>query len=117
MKQGKILLVAAIGAFVIVMVMSALARAEDCPPGAKSCKVVIMTDQEIATLEGQNAIFDAAEFANKMGLGAVIAAWKNKIATAPDGHVLPVKLDAPDANGSPAAKKEDRIPLPPEKKK
>ena len=106
MKQGKILLVAAIGAFVIVMVMSALARAEDkvpieCPPGAKSCKVVVMTDQEIATLEGQNAIFDAAEFANKMGLGAVIAAWKNKIASAPDGHVSPVK---PDANGVPLPK-------------
>lgn len=107
MKQGKILLAAAIGAFAIVMVMSALARAEDkklpieCPLGAKSCKVVIMTDQEIATLEGQNAIFDAAEFANKMGLGAVIAAWKNKIATAPDGHVSPVK---PDANGVPLTK-------------
>ena len=60
-----------------------------------------MTDQEIATLEGQNAIFDAAEFANKMGLGAVIAAWKNKIASAPDGHVSPVK---PDANGVPLPK-------------
>ena len=110
MKQGKILLVAAIGAFAIVMVMSALARAEDkvpieCPPGAKSCKVVVMTDQEIATLEGQNAIFDAAEFANKMGLSGLIAQWKQKIAASPDGKVV-----KPDANGNP-------VPLPPEKKK
>ena len=105
MKQGKILLVAAIGAFVIVMVMSALARAEDCPPGAKSCKVVVMTDQEIATLEGPNAVFDAAEFANKMGLSGLIAQWKQKIAASPDGKVV-----KPDANGNP-------VPLPPEKKK
>ena len=107
MKQGKILLVAAIGAFAIVMVMSALARAEDkkvpieCPPGAKSCKIVIMSDQEIQTLVGAGLIFDSAEWANKMGLGAVIAAWKNKIASAPDGHVSPVK---PDANGVPLPK-------------
>ena len=105
MKQGKILLVAAIGAFVIVMVMSALARAEDCPPGVASCKVVVITPQELQTLEGPNAIFDAAEFANKMGLSAVIAAWKQKISTAPNGTVKPL-----DANGN-------AVPLPPEKKK
>ena len=105
MKQGKILLVAAIGAFVIVMVMSALARAEDCPPGVASCKVVVITPQELQTLEGSNAIFDAAEFANKMGLGNLIAQWKAKIAASPDGKVV-----KPDANGNP-------VPLPPEKKK
>ena len=105
MKQGKILLVAAIGAFVIVMVMSALARAEDCPPGVASCKVVVITPQELQTLEGPNAIFDAAEFANKMGLSGLIAQWKQKIAASPDGKVV-----KPDANGNP-------VPLPPEKKK
>ena len=105
MKQGKILLVAAIGAFVIVMVMSALARAEDCPPGAVSCKVVVITPQELQTLEGPNAIFDAAEFANKMGLSNLIAQWKAKIAASPDGKVV-----KPDTNGNP-------VPLPPEKKK
>ena len=105
MKQGKILLVAAIGAFAIVLVMSALARAEDCPPGVASCKVVVITPQELQTLEGPNAIFDAAEFANKMGLSGLIAQWKQKIAASPDGKVV-----KPDANGNP-------VPLPPEKKK
>ena len=107
MRQGKILLVAAIGAFVIVMVMSALARAEDCPPGAASCKVVVITPQELQTLEGPNAIFDAAEFANKMGLSGLISQWKQKIAASPDGKVV-----KPDANGNPVP-----LPLPPEKKK
>ena len=105
MRQGKILLVAAIGAFAIVLVMSALARAEDCPAGVASCKVVVISPQELQTLEGPNAIFDAAEFANKMGLSALIAQWKAKIAASPDGKVV-----KPDANGNP-------VPLPPEKKK
>ena len=105
MKQGKILLVAAIGAFAIVLVMSALARAEDCPPGVASCKVVVITPQELQTLEGPNAIFDAAEFANKMGLSGLITQWKAKIAASPDGKVV-----KPDANGN-------TVPLPPEKKK
>ena len=111
MRQGKILLVAAIGAFAIVLVMSALARAEDCPKGQGACKVVTVTQAELQTLTGPNAIFDAAAFANKMGLGSVIEAWKQKIASSPDGRVIPA--DKPDANGSPAKS----VPLPPEKKK
>lgn len=79
------------------LAMNALARAEDCPAGAPSCKVVIMTPQEIQSLEGAGLIFDSAEWANRANLAAAISAWKQKIASSPDGKVPapPIKEDKP----------------------
>jgi O-glycosyl hydrolase len=85
MNSGKIWLVAAALTFTFMLVMNALA--EDCPAGAKSCKVVTMTDQEIQSLEGPGAVFDSAAWANRANLQAVVDAWKQKIAASPAGVV------------------------------
>ena len=98
MRHGKILFVAATLTFLFAMVMNALA--EDCPPGAPSCKVVIMTPQEEQTLIAPNGIFDNAEWANRSGLAGIVAAWKQKLATSPAGTV----------------KKPEPVPTPPVKK-
>lgn len=99
MKQGKILLVAAALTAVFCLAMNALAYAEDCPPGVTSCKVVIMTDQEIQSLIGPGLIMDSAEWANRANLSAAVAAWKQKIASSPSGTVkappAPEKKEAP----------------------
>jgi hypothetical protein len=97
MKQGKILLTAAFLTAVFCLAMNALAYAEDCPPGVSSCKIVVMSPQEIQSLEGAGLIFDSAEWANRANLAAAIAAWKQKIASSPDGKVPapPIKEDKP----------------------
>lgn len=69
------------------LTMNVLAYAEDCPPGATSCKVVVMTDQEIQSLTGPGLVFDSAEWANRANLSQAINAWKQKIANAPAGTV------------------------------
>ena len=109
MKQGKILLVAAAMTAAFMLVMNGVSRADniaiECPPGAPSCKVVVMTADEINTLTGAGLIFDSAEWANRANLSAAIVAWRNKINTAPNGNV---KKDEP--------KKQDRLPQEPPKK-
>ena len=104
MKQGKILLVAAALTAAFMLVMNGVSRADnvpiECPAGAVSCRVVIMTPDEINTLTGTGLIFDSAEWANRANLSAAIAAWRNKINTAPNGNG---KKDEP-------SKKQDRPP-------
>ena len=74
------------------LAMNAASRAEGmgeipCPSNAASCRIVIMTDQEIQTLEGPGLIFDSATWANRANLSDAINAWKQKIANAPAGVV------------------------------
>ena len=108
MKQDKILLVAAALTAAFMLVVNGVSRADnvaiECPAGAPSCKVVIMTPDEINTLTGAGLIFDSSEWANRANLSAAIAAWRNKIASAPNGNV---KKDEP--------KKQDRLPEVPKK--
>ena len=108
MKQGKILLVSAALTALFVLAMNAASRAEDvpieCPKGAPSCKIVIMTPQEIQTLEGAGLIFDSAVWANRANLSQAIDQWKAKIAGSANGHVTV------DVNANPAAKKQDKLP-------
>jgi len=86
-----------------MLVMNGVSRADnvaiECPAGAPSCKLVIMTPDEINTLAGAGLIFDSAEWANRANLSAAIAAWRQKINSAPNGNV---KKDEP--------KKQDRLP-------
>lgn len=104
MKQGKILLVAAALTAAFMLVMNGVSRADnvpiECPAGAPSCKLVVMTPDEINTLTGAGLIFDSALWANRANLSAALDAWRNKLANAPNGNV---KKDEP-------AKKQDRLP-------
>ncbi len=70
----------------LVMLTTAI-MAEDCPKGAPSCKVVVMTPEEIQTLTGPGQIYDQATWANRSGMTAVVEAWKKKIETSPNGTV------------------------------
>ncbi|MFA5897686.1 MAG: hypothetical protein WC829_01105 [Hyphomicrobium sp.] len=88
MKQGKILFVAAVGALMFTLVMSALARAEDCPAGVKSCKVLVLTPDEEATLAGPEMILDHATWANRVKFDSLARAWRDKLAAAPAGKVI-----------------------------
>ena len=95
MKQGKILLVAAAMTAAFMLVMNGVSRADsvpiECPAGAASCKVVVMTADEINTLTGAGLIFDSALWANRANLSAALDAWRNKIASAPNGNVKPAE--------------------------
>jgi hypothetical protein len=68
------------------------ALAEDCPKGASSCKVVVMTPEEIATLIQPGGVFDQSTWANRSGMTSIVEAWKKKIETSPNGTV---KADEP----------------------
>ena len=72
---------------VALALLPSLAAAQDCPVGAKSCKVVVMVPEEVQTLAQPGGIFDAAAFANRMQLGPITDAWRRKIETSPDGKV------------------------------
>lgn len=90
------------------LAMNALAYAEGmgeipCPVPATSCKIVVMTDQEMQTLTGPGLIFDSATWANRANLSDAIAAWKQKIANSPNGVVA--KPVDPNGNSQEPAKK------------
>jgi hypothetical protein len=87
----KYLLPAAATAFALAMAFFP-SKAQDitkvpCPAGAQSCKVVIMTSDEQQSLLRPGGVFDQALWANRSGMEALLQAWKNKIAQAPDGIV------------------------------
>ena len=104
MKQGKILLVAAALTALFCLAMNAASYADDgvhsrdavCPAGAASCKVVIITPQEMQSLEGPGMIFDSAAWANRANLQGVVDAWKQKIANSPNGVTAPAPAPKED---------------------
>lgn len=100
MKPGKILIVGSSLTALFMLAMNAATRAEDCQPNSGGCKIVVMTPQEVQSLEGPGLIFDSAVWANRANLQGIVDAWKQKIASSPDGAVKPV----------PEAKKQDRLP-------
>lgn len=63
------------------------ALATDCPPDAKSCKVITLTPDEEQVLIAPRMILDTAATGRQIDLGGVIAYFRNKIATAPAGEV------------------------------
>lgn len=85
---------ALVAAVAVLGVTIAWAQSPDpaqCPPGAKSCKVITLTPDEEQSLLGPNMIFEHAEWANRAGLAGIVAAWRGKIANAPAGKVEPEK--------------------------
>lgn len=77
---------AALVAFCLVM-WGKLARAADCPEGAPSCKVLILTPQEEGFLLNQGGILDTAARARYLDLGEVVVHFRDKILKAPAGNV------------------------------
>lgn len=72
---------------IAALLVSTAAFAVDCPPGAKSCRVVVITPEEAETLTGQNGIFPIAVWANRAGMTDLTEAWKKKISESPAGEV------------------------------
>lgn len=107
MHQGKILLTAALLVATIALVCNALAETApplgECPPGAPSCKVVIMTPQEEQTLTGQNGVFDQAVWASRSTMQTLVDAWKQKLAQSPNGTKAP-EPKKPEAKVEPPKK-------------
>ena len=77
--NGKILLVGA--AIIFVMALAFNAVAQECPQGVPSCKVVVMTPEEIQSLTGPNMVFDQATWASRSTMTGLTEAWKKKIET------------------------------------
>lgn len=77
------------------LLASTAAFATECPPGAKSCRVVVITPEEAETLTGPNGIFPIAVWANRAGMTDLTEAWKKKIADSPAGEVKPIPLPTP----------------------
>lgn len=71
------------------------ARAEtidiQCPAAAKSCKVLILTPQEVNALVGDKMILQTAAQARSLDLGQVVNYFLTKLAAAPDGKVVAPK--------------------------
>ena len=97
MNYPKILAIAFFLTFAFIMFLNGVSRAAEvgCPPGVTSCKIISVTNDEERALTGPGAIFDLAEFANRMNLTGPVQYWKNKLAAAPE-----VKVEAkPKATG------------------
>ena len=81
-----------------------------CPNVGEPCKVLVLTPAEEKILTGQNAILDTAAQGRNIELGGAVVYLKNKIATAPDGEVIPApKPQAQAAPGTP--EKQVTIPV------
>jgi len=80
-------------AFLAVLLMGvASAQAQtECPHGAASCKIVIITPEEEGMLAGPEGIFDHAVWANRVKFGGLIDAWRQKLAASPQGQVKPAQ--------------------------
>jgi len=68
------------------------AKAEQCPEGVMSCKVVTISPEELKTLT--DIIFPSAIWANRAQSTDLAKAWENKIANSPAGEPHK-KADAP----------------------
>lgn len=82
------------------------AHAEDCPAGAKSCKILTLTPDEEALLVRQGGIFQTAAQARSLDLGSQVQYFVTKIEAAPAGVVKPeppkpepTKIDPPETKG------------------
>jgi len=85
------ILIAALS-FLFGFAVASPAKAEDCPKGATSCKVVVMTPEEIATLTQPGGVYDQAIWASRSTMTGIVEAWKKKIDSSANGTV---KADEP----------------------
>ena len=71
----------------LVLFSATKVRAEECPAGVRSCKVITLTPDEEEALVGKDRILDSAAQARFIDLGPAVSFFKQKIATAPNGTV------------------------------
>lgn len=73
----------------LTLIIAALDKAfsEDCPPGAKACKVLTLTPEEETSLIGINMMLDSAVFANRIQMEGVAKYWRDKVQNAHQGVV------------------------------
>ena len=93
--------IALVGA--ITWLFTSHARAEDCPPNAKSCKVITLTPEEQDMLIRDKGVLQTAVQARPLDLGAIVQYFVTKIEHAPAGKVEPPK-EAPKAEPVPLPK-------------
>ena len=112
-RQERIALKLFVTAMVLasVWLFTSYARAEDCPPNAKSCKVITLTPEEQDMLIRDKGILQTAVQARPLDLGAIIQYFVTKIEHAPAGKV--VEPPKPPEKKEPVAVS----PLKPAKKK
>ena len=93
MNHPKMLAVAAALTTLFMLFMNAASRAEEvtCPPGVPSCKIITLSPDEERVLIGPAAIFDSAEFANRMNLAGPIQYFRKKIEEAKTVSMTPPK--------------------------
>ena len=72
----------------ITWLFTSHARAEDCPPNAKSCKVLTLTPEEQDMLIRDKGVLQTAVQARPLDLGAVVQYFVTKIEHAPAGKVV-----------------------------
>ena len=83
----KPVVVAVVAGLIGGMLLAVSAKAEDCPAGVRTCKVLTLTPEEVAALVQPGGVFDQAVWANRSGMTGLVDAWKRKIETAPAGTV------------------------------
>ena len=71
----------------ITWLFTSHARAEDCPPNAKSCKVITLTPEEQDMLLRDKGILQTSVQARPLDLGAIVQYFVTKIEAAPAGKV------------------------------
>lgn len=94
----------------ILLLLINPALAESCPPGAPSCKVVVLTPDEEKVLLGERGIFDTAAQARQLDLANLVIYFRNKIQSAPAGTV-----PAPVLSGDttpPSTSTPEAVPVP-----
>ena len=86
MSLHRIAAIIAIAA-IILFFAAAAAFSADCPPGAKSCKVITITPEEEEALIGPGRILDTALQGRFIDLNGAVKYFRDKLASAPAGDV------------------------------
>lgn len=82
-----ILLLAASAVSLATCTIPLKAAEVECPAGAKSCKVVVLTQDEINALVQPGGIFDTAQRARYLDLAEAVRYFREKIERSPNGVV------------------------------
>lgn len=85
---------AAVATGLVAFMSLASAQEYPCPPGLKSCKVIVLSPDEETTLVGPEMIFDHAVWAARVKFESMTQAWREKIRQAPAGKVAPEPVPA-----------------------
>src|SRR5262245_61303674 len=88
---AELAMAAALGTAIALLLGSIVdrAKAEPCPSGTQSCKVLTLTPDEEQALTGARGILDTAKQGRPLDLGGAVEYFRTKIDKAPAGTILP----------------------------